>query len=271
MIASEIYASWSEFRSKRKHPSRVPWSVIPEPVRIPFLRRQTVQGLGAVQSARQGALAGCVTENESCTFRGAGDSVAQVMTSHTNFSTRIQPHKRARSEAEIMEAAKGFTTDWVRGDQVGTWLYVHEGQGHELSRMIRRGWSWADISRALHAAGIHYATGHPIPARTLRTKASEARARARREADQPLSRSTRSLAQPMPAMSQPAKSDPRTVMVPAPDPEEHECEFQPVTMRDGHRPTKGDTRAAEPSIVPEVTPEFAQAVYERIFGKKPKD
>ena len=89
------------------------------------------------------------------------------------------PEKRLRHRDELEQQADTFGRDWHPGDRVMTWLNRHEGRAGELSRLVEDGWSWADIGRAMHLAGITYRTGAPISAAILRKKASEARAVAR--------------------------------------------------------------------------------------------
>ena len=89
------------------------------------------------------------------------------------------PEKRPRDRNELDAQAGTFGLDWRAGDRVMTWLNRHEGRSGELSRLVEDGWSWADIGRAMHLAGIAYRTGQPISAAILRKKASEARAAAR--------------------------------------------------------------------------------------------
>lgn len=89
------------------------------------------------------------------------------------------PEKRRRDRDELEEQAGLFGRDWRAGDRVMTWLNRHEGRTGELSRLVADGWSWADIGRAMHLAGITYRTGEPISAAILRKKASEARATSR--------------------------------------------------------------------------------------------
>jgi hypothetical protein len=90
-----------------------------------------------------------------------------------------RPAKRKRSDAELQALAHGFGADWTPGDTVQTWLHKHEGKAGELSRMVEEGWSWEDLGRAMHLAGISYRTGAPISANTLRHKAYLARNRER--------------------------------------------------------------------------------------------
>ena len=84
--------------------------------------------------------------------------------------------KRIRGAEELEALARAFAADWRGGDRVMTWLRRHEGRARELSRLIDDGWSWADISRAMFAAGITYQrSGAPIPPALLCRKAYEAR------------------------------------------------------------------------------------------------
>ena len=89
---------------------------------------------------------------------------------NAGFST-----KRRRDRGELEAQARTFGTDWQVGDRVMTWLHRHEGQLNELSHLVKDGWSWADIGRAMHIAGIAYRTGAPITDVILRKKATEAR------------------------------------------------------------------------------------------------
>ena len=107
----------------------------------------------------------------------------KAIPSHTSTrqqSTKLgSPEKRPRHREELEQQADTFGRDWRAGDRVMTWLNRHEGRATELSRLVGDGWSWADIGRAMHLAGITYRTGAPISAAILRKKASEARAVAR--------------------------------------------------------------------------------------------
>jgi hypothetical protein len=66
------------------------------------------------------------------------------------------------------------------GEPVQTWINKHEGQAGELRRLVEEGWSWEDIGKAMHLAGISYSTGQQISARTLRLKAHLSRKREKR-------------------------------------------------------------------------------------------
>lgn len=98
----------------------------------------------------------------------------------TQPSTRLgSPEKRLRRRDELEHQADIFGRDWHAGDRVMTWIKRHEGQAGALSRLVEDGWSWADIGRAMHLAGITYRTGSPISPDILRKKAFEARTTAR--------------------------------------------------------------------------------------------
>lgn len=141
--------------------------------------------------------------------------------------------KRPRSNAEINAAARNFAGDWAKGDSVQTWINRREGASGDLSRMIRDGWSWEDISRAMFKARICYRTGRPIPQKTLRGKAYDARVKFQ-PAPEPgmmapvaiasLPASTRS-----PASGRSAASLRDVESAPL---------FELVTRRDGQRPTQ---------------------------------
>jgi hypothetical protein len=103
------------------------------------------------------------------------------------FDKRGSPEKRPRSPDELEEQAGFFKRDWRTGDRVMTWLNRHEGRLGELSRLVVEGWTWVDVGRAMHSAGIAYRTGEPISAPILRKKASEARTAARAKSAQSLS------------------------------------------------------------------------------------
>ena len=173
--------------------------------------------------------------------------------------------KRVRSDAEIREAAERFAADWVAGDSVQTWLNWHEGRCGELSEMILRGWSWADISRALFKAGICYRTGRPIPVGALRVKTCKARAKNRRgpEAGAPTA------AQPVLSLT---RLEHTTGQHAAPGSlgEEERPVFRLVRAREDYLPADGDAFAAErkePTVPVAVT---ADEIHRRIFGKTAK-
>jgi hypothetical protein len=64
--------------------------------------------------------------------------------------------KRNHSQVEIEELAKGFRETWSEGQIIRSWLRSHsEG----LRKLVREeDWSWANIGKALSAAGIQYNT-----------------------------------------------------------------------------------------------------------------
>jgi hypothetical protein len=84
--------------------------------------------------------------------------------------------KRRRTLDELAELAARLCSDWRPGDNVMTWIRLHEGARTELSRLVREGWSWDDIGRALDVAGIRYQTGKSMAGDLLRKKAGRARA-----------------------------------------------------------------------------------------------
>ena len=83
--------------------------------------------------------------------------------------------KRVRTNGELADLARRVGADWHPGDNVMTWIRRHEATTHELSLLVRDGWSWADLGRALDLAGIHYQTGRAIAGDLLRRKAGKAR------------------------------------------------------------------------------------------------
>jgi hypothetical protein len=76
---------------------------------------------------------------------------------------------------ELADMAKRLGADWRPGDNVMTWIRRHEGTTAELSQLVRDGWSWTDLGKALDLAGIRYQTGTTISGDVLRRKASKAR------------------------------------------------------------------------------------------------
>ncbi len=101
------------------------------------------------------------------------------MQSKTRSPLCGRPTKRKRSGAELHDLSRALGADWTPGDTVQTWLHKHEGKAGELSRMVEEGWSWEDLGKAMHLAGISYRTGELISANTLRHKAYLARNRER--------------------------------------------------------------------------------------------
>jgi len=83
--------------------------------------------------------------------------------------------KRVRDPDEMAVQARLFAADWRPGDRVMPWISLHEGGNGELSRLVAEGWSWDDVARAMHLAGISYRTGTPISGVILKAKACQAR------------------------------------------------------------------------------------------------
>ncbi len=103
-----------------------------------------------------------------------------------------------------MELANRLGADWRAGDSVMTWIRRHEGATEELSGLVRDGWSWTDLGKALGLAGIRYQTGTVMSGDLLRRKAGKARADARKREAEVLRRRSESAAvkaQSAPAMS----------------------------------------------------------------------
>jgi hypothetical protein len=65
--------------------------------------------------------------------------------------------KRNHSQTEIEELAQSFRETWGEGQIIRSWLRSHS---EELRKLVREeDWSWANIGKALSAAGIQYNTG----------------------------------------------------------------------------------------------------------------
>lgn len=112
-----------------------------------------------------------------------------AMQVHPISPPRGRVPKRPRTHNELTELAQRLGADWRHGDNVMTWIRRHEASGEELSRLVRDGWSWADLGRALALVGIKYQTGPAIAGDVLRRKAGKARADERkRQANEALRR-----------------------------------------------------------------------------------
>lgn len=65
--------------------------------------------------------------------------------------------KRDHNDAEIERLAEKFRESWSEGQVIRSWLRQHSS---ELRKLVREeDWSWANIGRALSAAGIQFKTG----------------------------------------------------------------------------------------------------------------
>jgi len=86
--------------------------------------------------------------------------------------------KPARPDAEIEQLAAELRARWTPADGIMPWLRKR------LSRLTRlhedEGWSWADIGRAMDAAGIRYETGRAWTGFLLARKVGQARAELRK-------------------------------------------------------------------------------------------
>jgi hypothetical protein len=177
------------------------------------------------------------------------------MTGKTIVTTAAaQPRKRPRNEAELDEVAQRLVSDWVPGDRIQPWLVRHEGEAGELSALIGLGWSWDDIGRALHRAGITFRTGNVIPGGTLRQKAYLARQSARmpkRERLEPATSVRSEIGESVSGISTP------------------EPIFKPIRLRSSYRPPAAPEKP--PTNLPASVPEDIDdaTILERIFGKSP--
>jgi hypothetical protein len=179
--------------------------------------------------------------------------------------------------------AQRLGADWRPGDNVMTWIRRHEATGGELSRLVRDGWSWADLGLALAVAGIKYQTGPAISGDLLRRKAGKARADERnRQASEAL---RRPLAAPV--VQTPGASDPPMTrtgqLAPAADPtpssppemepgiEDEEPAFRPATLRgwSGTKIVRGQQKSAEAQAPEAHAPSHDAAdVIARLLGRK---
>jgi hypothetical protein len=87
------------------------------------------------------------------------------------------PRKAARPDTQVERLADEFRRRWVAADGIEPWLRRNIGR---LARLTENGWSWADIGRALTAAGITYSTGRPWTGPLLARKAVQVRAQIRK-------------------------------------------------------------------------------------------
>jgi hypothetical protein len=74
--------------------------------------------------------------------------------------------KRDHSDAEIETLAQEFRESWSEGQVIRSWLRQHSAQ---LRKLVREDdWSWANIGKALGAAGIAFKTGKPWTGENVR-------------------------------------------------------------------------------------------------------
>ena len=65
--------------------------------------------------------------------------------------------KRNHTDTEIEELAQKFRETWSKGQVIRSWL---RNNSAELRKLVREeDWSWANIGKALSAAGIQFKTG----------------------------------------------------------------------------------------------------------------
>jgi hypothetical protein len=187
------------------------------------------------------------------------------------------PEKRPRHRDELEQQAGTFGRDWRTGDRVMTWLNRHEGRSGELSRLVEDGWSWADIGRAMHQAGITYRTGEPISAAILRKKASEARAGIRaKSARTPDKAPPNTDAPVVPPVQQPAPPLPSPAPVSLPPAEtdfptgDEDPEFKPATLigHSGRKPPEALPLPKKAPVPARSPPIDVDAVLARFTGRK---
>lgn len=188
-----------------------------------------------------------------------------------------RPPKRVRSVAELEALAAKLGADWYDGDNVMTWIRRHEGNARELSKLVKDGWSWADVGRALALAGITYAKGTPITAKTLSRKAWDARKAARLDLIREAGASP-SLEPWRPDEQAPSRAAMRDdVMVPneaatkPPSLAEPEPRFKFIRRTgDGYKPTKTEPAPTRPSEeLAEIDQATADEVFMSMFGRLP--
>ncbi len=80
--------------------------------------------------------------------------------------------RRVPSDNEIEALAARFRAIWAPGEVIRPWLRQH---AEMLLALVREGWSWAAIARALTRAGITYRTGRAWTADGLQSEAYRAR------------------------------------------------------------------------------------------------
>lgn len=78
-------------------------------------------------------------------------------------------YKPCPPEEEIQALADDFkaTWGWKKKGAIAPWLLTH---GPRLRALIKQGWTWEGIGRALTAAGIAYNTGAAWDGEVLRIK-----------------------------------------------------------------------------------------------------
>ena len=210
-------------------------------------------------------------------------SLVTAMESSTKPRTRGRTPKRTRSAEELVSLSRVFAADWHPGDNVMTWIRRHEGTTMELSTLVRDGWSWADVGRALALAGICYRSGTPISAHILGNKAALARSeeRARQAALRKLAPALPVSVEHPPVVPDPmpvrtaALSGTRTVPVlpaePVPAVEEiaPEFQFRPASLKNWSGTRIVKDKPPEPTPPPPQPPsEDADEVIARLFRRK---
>jgi hypothetical protein len=133
------------------------------------------------------------------------------------------PRKHARPDAQVERLAAQLRDRWTAADGIMPWLR------RRLSLLTRLnqedGWSWADIGRAMDAAGISYETGRPWTGFLLARKVGQARAQVRARKAK---RAEEAEAPPARRAARPARE--RKTRVPFPDDSEEVPSFAPASL-----------------------------------------
>jgi hypothetical protein len=220
-------------------------------------------------------------------IRAETDAI-ETTASPSNGRSRGCTPKRVRSSEEVEALARILPDDWRKGDQVLTWLKRHEGGTQVLSHLVRDGWSWDDVGRALAVAGIHYRSGEPISGAILRKKAFEARAAVRQRNAHDLQGSRaapkRKAQSPQPIVKGESFQDglrriidakAAQAIVPPDSParhEEPEFKFQPASLANwsGTRISRPEQTLPQPKPAPVLAPAVdVDAVIAALFGRGP--
>lgn len=134
------------------------------------------------------------------------------------------PRKHARPEAQVERLAAQLRDRWTAAEGIMPWLRKRLPLLTELHQ--EEGWSWADIGRALNAAGITYETGRPWTGSLLARKVDQARAQVRAR------KAKRMSAADVPATQRPTRAEPSPARErrPIPDASEEAPTFAPASL-----------------------------------------
>jgi hypothetical protein len=137
------------------------------------------------------------------------------------------PRKHARPDAQVERLAAQLRDRWTAADGIVPWL---RRRLPLLTRLNQdEGWSWADIGRALDAAGITYESGRPWTGFLLARKVGQARAQVRARKAKRMDEATAPLARrAVRAASSPVRE--RKARAPLPDGSEEAPGFAPASL-----------------------------------------